>query len=40
LEARADDWGTGFGTINECDEWNNGIEMTEIICIPNPISTQ
>jgi hypothetical protein len=37
LVARADDWGTGFGTIYECDEWNNGIDFTELTCVPTPI---
>ncbi len=37
LVARADDWGTGFGTINECDEWNNGIDFTDLACIPEPV---
>jgi hypothetical protein len=37
LVARADDWGTGFGTILECDEWNNGIEFGELTCVPEPI---
>ena len=32
LVARADDWGNGFGTIVECDEWNNGVEFTQPIC--------
>ena len=36
LVIRADDWGNGFGTIEECDEWNNGIEYTELSCIPTP----
>ena len=40
LVARADDWGTGFGTIYECDEWNNGIEFTELTCIPTPINSE
>jgi hypothetical protein len=33
LVARADDWGNGFGTIVECDEWNNGIEFIDIACV-------
>ena len=37
LVARADDWGTGFGTIFECDEWNNGVDFTDLTCIPEPI---
>jgi hypothetical protein len=37
LVARADDWGTGFGTIYECDEWNNGIEFTNPQCVPTPL---
>ena len=34
LVVRVDDWGAGFGAIEECDEWNNGIEMTDISCSP------
>ncbi|MGC6508047.1 MAG: FG-GAP repeat domain-containing protein [Myxococcota bacterium] len=34
LVVRADDWGSGFGAIEECDEWNNGIEMTDLLCAP------
>jgi hypothetical protein len=37
LVARADDWGTGFGTIYECDEWNNGIDFPNPTCVPTPI---
>ena len=37
LVARADDWGTGFGTIFECDEWNNGVEFVDLTCIAEPI---
>ena len=36
LVARADDWGTGFGTIYECDEWNNGIEFANPACVATP----
>lgn len=36
LVARADDWGTGFGTITECDEWNNGIEFSNLGCVVEP----
>ena len=33
LVARADDWGTGHGSIDECEEWNNGgVEWTELTC--------
>ncbi|MEC7984867.1 MAG: VCBS repeat-containing protein, partial [Myxococcota bacterium] len=32
LVVRADDWGSGFGVIDECDEWNNGIEFTPPPC--------
>lgn len=34
LVVRADDWGSGFGAIEECDEWNNGVEFTDILCTP------
>ena len=34
IVVRADDWGSGFGAIEECDEWNNGIEMTDVACSP------
>ena len=27
LVVRADDWGAGFGLIQECDEWNNGVDF-------------
>ena len=37
LVARVDDWGTGFGTIPECDEWNNGIDFTDWTCVPEPV---
>jgi hypothetical protein len=32
LVARADDWGSGVGLVDECDEWNNGIEFTPPPC--------
>ena len=32
LVVRADDWGAGFGLIQECDEWNNGIDFIPPPC--------
>ena len=32
LVVRADDWGAGFGLIQECDEWNNGLEFIPPPC--------
>ena len=32
LVVRADDWGSGFGLIEECDEWNNGVEFIPPPC--------
>ena len=36
LVVRADDWGSGFGVIDECDEWNNGIEFVPPACEESP----
>jgi len=32
LVVRADDWGSGFGLIDECEEWNNGIAFVPPPC--------
>lgn len=32
LVVRADDWGSGVGVIDECDEWNNGISFSDLQC--------
>ena len=32
LVVRADDWGAGVGVVDECDEWNNGVEFVPPTC--------